>query len=177
MQTIRFTVFGEAKTAGSKRAFPIFRGSGPNRTFVRSIVTDDNPKSRDWKNAVSSAAGEVYRAELLKGALEVTFRFYTPRPVGHFGSGKNARAVKSSAPARPATRPDVLKLSRAVEDALTGVIWRDDAQVVTEHLEKHFGEPARVEIEISPCVDVVALPERPVEAPVDGPLFEEAPRA
>ena len=59
MPTIRFTVFGQAKTAGSKRAFPIFRGSGPSKTFVRSIVTDDNPKSRDWKNAVSSAAREV----------------------------------------------------------------------------------------------------------------------
>jgi Holliday junction resolvase RusA-like endonuclease len=37
-----------------------------------------------------------------------------------------------------------------VEDALSGVTYRDDAQIVDERLRKHFGEPARVVITLTP---------------------------
>jgi Holliday junction resolvase RusA-like endonuclease len=47
-------------------------------------------------------------------------------------------------------KPDVLKLARAVEDALTGILYRDDAQIVTEVLRKRYGDPPRVEIRLSP---------------------------
>lgn len=143
--TISFTVYGKPQTAGSKRAFVI---PGTNR----ASVTDDNPKSRDWKNAVRSAAIEYcggHVLDLLDGPLHVTFTFFLLRPKGQFGSGRNASQVKASAPQYPATKPDVLKLSRAVEDALTGVLWRDDAQIVQEVLAKRFGEPARVEITVT----------------------------
>jgi Holliday junction resolvase RusA-like endonuclease len=43
----------------------------------------------------------------------------------------------------------VLKLARAVEDALTGVVWRDDAEIVAEGLAKLYGTPERVEISIT----------------------------
>ena len=38
--------------------------------------------------------------------------------------------------------PDVLKLARGVEDALTGIVWRDDAQIVNESLNKVVGAAA-----------------------------------
>jgi Holliday junction resolvase RusA-like endonuclease len=137
---IKFVAMGLPQTAGSKRAFPFRKRDG--RLAVS--VTDDNPKSRDWKKAVASAAREAYAGPLLDGPLAVSFVFYRPRCKGHLG--KNG--VKASAPAFPTTRPDVLKLARAVEDSLTGVIWRDDAQIVAERLYKEFGEPARVEITV-----------------------------
>jgi len=37
---------------------------------------------------------------------------------------------------------------RAVEDALKGVVYVDDAQIVSELLDKRWGEPARVEVVI-----------------------------
>ena len=139
---IAFTVFGISQTAGSKRAFPFKKSDGS--LGVR--VSDDNPKGQSWKNAVASSARLVHRGELLSGALAVTMRFYRPRPQGHFGKhGLNKTGLEAIA---PATRPDVLKLARCAEDALTGVLWRDDAQIVEEHLFKHWGEPARMEIEI-----------------------------
>ena len=45
--------------------------------------------------------------------------------------------------AEPTTRPDLSKLVRAVEDALTGVIYADDAQVVSEYTEKHYADNPR----------------------------------
>ena len=139
---ITFTVFGIPQTAGSKRAFPFKRGDGS--LGVR--VSDDNPKGQTWKNAVAYSAREVHSEELLSGPLTVTMRFYRPRPQGHFGkNGLNKTGL--SCPS-PISRPDVLKLARCAEDALTGVLWRDDAQIVEEHLYKLWGEPARMEIEV-----------------------------
>ena len=46
------------------------------------------------------------------------------------------------------TQLALLKLTRAVEDALTGLVWRDDAQVVDEVLSKRYGAPERVEVRV-----------------------------
>ncbi len=137
---IRFTVHGTPQTAGSKRAFPIRRAG--QKLGVR--VTDDNPKSRDWKTTVSQVAAEHCRGGLIDGAVVVEFVFWLVRPKGHFGK----RGLLPSAPEFPAVKPDVLKLARAVEDALTGVAWRDDALIVDEHLSKRYGERAGVDIVI-----------------------------
>jgi Holliday junction resolvase RusA-like endonuclease len=139
---IEFTVLGEAAPAGSKRAFQ-------NKKTGALIVTDASKGSKPWQAEVrAAAAAHVNGGGLLTGPLRVEFTFYKPRPSGHYGTGRNAGTLKASAPPFPATRPDVLKLSRGVEDALTGVLWRDDAQIVSEQLEKRYGAPARCEIRI-----------------------------
>lgn len=153
MQRITFTVFGQPQTAGSKRSFVLMnKKTGepfrrPNGSIVVNTV-DDNPEGRSWKESVARAAlaARLGEADLLTGAIAVTMSFYRPRPKGHYGkSGLNATGRASIA---PTTRPDVLKLARCLEDALTGVVWQDDAQIVEEHLFKFWDEPVRVEVEI-----------------------------
>lgn len=136
---IAFNVFGKAEPAGSKRAF-VRNG--------HAQVVDANSKAKDWKSQVAATAASHFAGELLSGPLAVQFTFFTPRPAGHFGQGRNAGTLKPSAPAYPTSRPDVLKLARGVEDSLSGVIYRDDAQIVEEHLSKRYGAPARCEIRI-----------------------------
>jgi Holliday junction resolvase RusA-like endonuclease len=140
---IAFTVFGVAQPAGSKRAFY-------NKKAARVIVTDDNKRSRPWKAEVASAAQTAMLAQsvtpggtLVDGPLELSLTFVVPRPKGHFGA---KGSVRPSAPSHPIVRPDVLKLARGVEDACTGIVWRDDSQIVVEMLRKEYGEPARCEI-------------------------------
>jgi Holliday junction resolvase RusA-like endonuclease len=100
-----------------------------------------------WKRDVAQAAGVAMSGgPLLEGPLLLELSFYVPRPKGHYG----ARGLRPSAPAYPTVKPDVLKLARAVEDALTGTLFRDDAQVVRELLVKVYGEPARCEVRVSP---------------------------
>jgi len=41
----------------------------------------------------------------------------------------------------PASRPDLTKLIRSVEDALTGILWRDDAQVISQVALKRYAMP------------------------------------
>lgn len=139
MAEVAFTVYGNAAPAGSKRAFV-------NPKTGRAIVTDDSKGSKPWKAEVKAAAGAVMAGRpLLEGPLFLALTFYRPRPRGHFtGTGELSAAGRRAI--APTTKPDVLKLARAVEDALTGIVWRDDAQVVTERIAKRYGEPARVEV-------------------------------
>lgn len=140
MTKFYLTVYGTPAPAGSKKAVPMGK--------ARWGVVDANDKAKPWKREVTQAAGRAMEdsgTQLLTGPLEVRFTFYVRRPKGHTG----VRGLKPSAPPFPTTKPDALKLARGVEDALSGVVYGDDAQIVTELLEKRYGTPERVEIEIS----------------------------
>ena len=131
---MEFWVAGEPKPGGSKRGFY-------NAKLKRVMITEACGKTKNWRASVAQCASEVAK-EVLEGPLRVRFEFFFLRPKGHYGSGRHAGVVKSSAPAFPAGRPDTTKLIRSTEDALTGILWRDDAQVVTQYATKRYGEQA-----------------------------------
>lgn len=141
---IEFFVPGKPEPAGSKRAFPI-RAAGK----IRVAVTDANPKSRDWKVTVSWVAKDAFDGEIIDVPLDVEMDFVVQRPASHYGTGKNSWSVRASAPRFPASKPDVLKLARGVEDALTGVIWTDDALIVNERISKRYGDEPGVRVRIT----------------------------
>lgn len=143
MTSIRFTVYGHPEPAGSKRALPL-----GGRLGGRPIVVDANRKAAPWKAHVASQAQLAYRGLWLIGPVSLSLHFILPRPKGHYGSGRNEGNLRASAPPYPNVKPDLLKLARGVEDALTGIIYRDDAQIVRETLAKDYGMPERVEIVI-----------------------------
>lgn len=145
---IQFFVPGKPQTAGSKKGF--------SRGRHVSIV-DANDKTKPWQAQVALFAREAYSGPLLEGPIAVTFVFFRLRPAGHLGTGRNAGILKASAPIAPATIPDVLKLARAVEDALTGVLWRDDAQIVNETLLDRYGVLPGVAIEAA-VISAVRVP-------------------
>jgi Holliday junction resolvase RusA-like endonuclease len=129
---IQFFVPGIPKPGGSKRAFI-------NRKTGRPIITEDCKSSRDWRTAVAFAANEQFEYPFA-GPLSVHFDFLFLRPRGHFGTGRSAEYLKKSAPIYPAVRPDTTKLIRSTEDALKGIAWKDDAQVVTQSACKRYAQ-------------------------------------
>jgi Holliday junction resolvase RusA-like endonuclease len=72
--------------------------------------------------------------------------FHFLRPRSHYRTGRNAALLRGDAPAYPAGRPDLTKLVRAAEDALKGVVWADDGQVVGQGNRKVYGEKPGVRI-------------------------------
>jgi Holliday junction resolvase RusA-like endonuclease len=130
---ISFFVPGVAKTAGSKRAFLVRRKSDGKMV---TVITDDNASSRDWKADVKQFAADAAAGHpLMDGPIFLRLTFYLTRPQGH--RGKTGR-ILDSAPKYPTVKPDVDKLSRAILDALTQIIWNDDAQVVTKLAMKRY---------------------------------------
>ena len=75
------------------------------------------------------------------GAVGVSIVFTLPRPKSHYGTGRNAGKLKSSAPEHhTGPRADIDNLVKAVLDALTGIIYHDDGQVVRVFAAKHYEE-------------------------------------
>jgi Holliday junction resolvase RusA-like endonuclease len=67
----------------------------------------------------------------LHGPLELTVFFAMPRPKSHFGTGRNAGILKSSAPKAHTQTPDLDNLLKFVMDCLNHCdVWLDDKQVV-----------------------------------------------
>lgn len=132
---IEFFVPGKPLTAGSKRGFAIKKGG---QFTGKAIVVDANKNSVYWKQKVAFTANDNYNGKPLSGPVIVEFEFYFKRPKSHFGTGKNSNVLKQSAPDHHTIKPDVLKLARCVEDALSGIIYNDDSQIVREFLEKQY---------------------------------------
>lgn len=132
---IQFFVPGIARTAGSKSAFKSKDG--------RVHLTHAGKYSKGWMDSVKWFAIQQYgqRTVLLAGPITLKLIFFMARPKGHFRTGKYAGELKASAPEHPTTKPDLTKLTRAVEDAITGIIWKDDSQVVRQDTEKVYCGP------------------------------------
>ena len=130
---IDFFVPGVPAPGGSKKAFV-------NKRTGRAQIVDDCTRNKPWREAVAWAAREAYQGPLMLGPLALTVEFVMPRPKGHYKTcqGQPTGEVKLSAPRRPTTKPDATKLLRALEDALTGVLWHDDAQIVEQWVFKLY---------------------------------------
>lgn len=122
MTPLTFTVFGIAQPQGSSKAFMPRGARFP-------VVTSDNPKVKGWRQQVAEAAGralEVQGGQQARGPVRVVAEFFLPRP----------KSLKKPTP--HLTRPDVDKLARACGDAMTGVVYADDSQVVQLCVSKYY---------------------------------------
>lgn len=133
--SIEFFVEGRPLPSGSKRGFAIKKGG---QYTGKAIVVDANKNSVYWKQKVALTANDNYNGKPLSGPVIVEMEFYFRRPKSHFGTGKNSGVLKRSSPDHHTIKPDLLKLARAVEDALSGIIYNDDSQIVQEFLEKNY---------------------------------------
>lgn len=151
---IDFFVPGSPVAAGSKRAFPV---PGKDGRLHVAVTDASGPKGSEWRAAIRHEAFDAARrnggAFLERGALRLTLWFLMRRPRSH--TGKRG-VLLPSAPTHPTTRPDVLKLARAVEDACTGILWHDDAQIVDELLHKVYADavPVGVRVRVTPLADL-----------------------
>ena len=132
---IQFVVPGIPAPGGSKKAFM-------NQKTGRIIVTDDCKRNKDWRSLVAMAAMEakskVGMTGLFVGPIYVEMEFRMLRPKAHYRTGKFAGQLKPGAGYWHKGKPDVLKLARSTEDALTGVIWADDSQTYSLVIRKIY---------------------------------------
>jgi Holliday junction resolvase RusA-like endonuclease len=133
---ISFMAHGLPVAQGSK----VMVGKGDKRMLVEG----NRAKLRPWRQELSQLAAEEMRGDRpLSGPVSVRIMFFLPRPKGHFGTGRNAERVREGAPIAPHTKPDIDKLARSVLDALSGVVFLDDAQVVDLSVSKLYADDSR----------------------------------
>lgn len=135
--SITFTVHGKAIAKGSMRAF---QPKGMSRPVLTSTAKGLKAWESDIRGELQSAMKlnhpDIVRA-LFDAPIAVGLRFHMMRPK----KPKNKHY--------PTTKPDIDKLARAAVDALSSVLFRDDAQVVALEVRKVYAEAgAKVDITV-----------------------------
>jgi len=156
---IEFFVQGQPQPAGSKTAKVLRRGGKVmyNERGAPVVITyDANPDAAAWKKLVGQTCFYTQggRKLLLTGPLELRVTFVVERPKGHYRTGRFADQLRDDAPSYPVVKPDSTKLLRCVEDGLNGILWRDDAQIVRQRVEKVYGSPAGAIVRVARVLDV-----------------------
>jgi Holliday junction resolvase RusA-like endonuclease len=146
------TVYGSPAPQGSKSA-------KRNQYTGRIQLVESSKRVKPWRQAVVDASLDARGSgwQPLTVALEAEMVFTLTRPKSHFGTGRNSGRVRPSAPAFPSGVPDLSKLARSTEDALTTAgIYRDDALVVEYRrlLKRYHTDHGRVPdvMEVAGCV-------------------------
>ena len=134
---------------------PIPRGSTKavtNKHTGRAMIVDQSSESlKTWMQDVRGNALNEWikvRSRYTDGPFKIKILFVLNRPKNHYGTGRNSDTIKPSSPTYPIVRPDIDKLSRAILDALTKVVYQDDSQVIELHVRKVYGWPEGVTIKI-----------------------------
>lgn len=112
------------------------------------VIYDQQKKGlKDWENTVRMAAISRWQGrEMIQGAVRINLIFQIKRPKNQLTSkGKRTKYYRPF----PTVKPDVDKLERAILDSLTGIVYKDDAQVVTGFHFKRYSELEGVWITIS----------------------------
>jgi Holliday junction resolvase RusA-like endonuclease len=114
------------------RGLPAPQGS--KRHIGRGVMVESSKRVKPWREAVrteASIAMTLAGLARFDGPLVLEVTFYFDRPRSHYRTGKNAHLLRDGAPAAPASVPDLSKLVRSTEDALTDAgVWVDDSRVV-----------------------------------------------
>lgn len=134
---VEFFCPGRPAPGGSKRGFF-------NKKLGRVIMAPDSKGTKPWMACVSAMAHEAMAGKVqAAGPLLLWVVFRLPRPKGHYRTGRHAGELKDGAPRFADKKPDGVKLCRSTEDAMSGIVWLDDAQVCVHNISKVYADPGQ----------------------------------
>lgn len=115
---------------------PVAKGRA--RSFIRAgHVAHYTPEpTARYENLVRLEAKRAMGSwEPMQGAVELVLRLYMPIPAS-WSKKKRKEAVEGTL--RPTTKPDCSNVLKAIEDAMNGVVFADDKQVVEVTITKLY---------------------------------------
>ena len=127
---MKFTILGEPIA----KARPRF---SKGRTYTPS-------KTINYENYVKLCYQEQCK-EFLEGELQMEVKVYMQIPKS---ASKKKSEQMEAGHIRPTKRPDLDNIIKGIADALNGIAYKDDSQIVRVTVEKWYSYKARVEVEI-----------------------------
>lgn len=128
---------------------PVAQGRPRISTQGGHVRAYDPAKSRDYKQYIRMAATQqVGTTPPLEGALALGMCVYRAIPKSF---SKRRREAAERGEVRPITKPDLDNYVKAAKDALKGIVWQDDSQIVAyvEPFGKFYSERPRIEITVT----------------------------
>lgn len=124
-----------------------------------------NKNLKKWEATVKDEARAAMAANTapFSGPCRVMIVFYIKRPGKHFGKRNKVPYLKDKYASAYCTKtPDVDKLTRSVFDAMNGVVFKDDAQVVDVASRKLWGKSPGIMVTVEELQEqtVKSLPDQ-----------------
>lgn len=135
MEIITFEVPGDAQAQARPRATSV---GGRVRMY-------DPAKSRNYKQYVQQIAQPYMPVDPITGPIEMRVTVYR-KLLKSFSKAKRQQAIDGVL--LPISKPDADNLAKTFMDALNGIAYKDDSQIVTLIAEKRYAEEPYVFIEI-----------------------------
>lgn len=131
-------IAGKARPAGALAAGKRSDGT----TFLRH---KRGSKMLRWRSEIGARAREAVTGPPSEHPIRLRLVFYIARPKSHYGTGRNATRLRDDAPAYPTSRSvaDIDKLERTALDGLTGIVYRDDSQVIDLSARKLYADACK----------------------------------
>lgn len=107
----------------------------------------DPPKVKQFKSLLRSLAVNQCTRPPLLGPLSVSLTFYRPVQKSISQSERERRLSNES---KPVVKPDTDNYIKSTLDALTGVLWHDDSQIVKIVGEKRYGDHPKITVSVKP---------------------------
>lgn len=137
MGSVRFTVPGQPK--GKARARTVRRGEQIFSYTPEGTVLYENL----IKTCYLQDAGHVLFNDGQPLAVDIIAFYGVPKSYS-----KKKKQEMLDGQLYPTKKPDIDNIAKCVLDALNKLAYRDDTQVVELHMEKHYDQIPRVEVEI-----------------------------
>ena len=123
------------------KGLPVAKG----RPRVTRYGTYTPRKTKDYEKLVQYSFKNQYKGQALQGALKIRIDFYMYIPKN---TSKKRRKLKNDKEILPTKRPDFDNLTKSITDALNGLAFEDDNQIVEAHIYKYYSDEPRAVVKI-----------------------------
>lgn len=135
MTLIEFTVPGD----------PVGQGRPRFSRHGRYVQTYDPPKSRQYKALVTKKLQQVYADKPMTCPVKITVKAYFSVPKSY---SKHVMHDCLSGVQKPDKKPDADNIIKGIMDAMNGIAYEDDKQVVSMHVYKTYAPVGCVKVTI-----------------------------
>ena len=133
----------DADPVGKQRARYARRGN-----FVQTYTPD---KTRNYEALLKDAAIEAMgSSEPLE--TPVSLYLYIRVPIPKSCTKKRLEAI-SNGSEKPIKKPDSSNILKSVEDAMNGVVYKDDCQIINHHMTRVYSSLPGVDICVKECLE------------------------
>lgn len=133
----------DADPVGKQRARYARRGN-----FVQTYTPD---KTRNYEALIKEAATEAMgSSEPLETPVNLYLYIRAPIPKSY---SKQKVADCLNGFEKPIKKPDASNVLKSVEDAMNGVVYKDDCQIVNFHVSKVYSSQSGIDVCVKECLD------------------------
>ena len=119
----------------------------------RGVVAYEKKEMKIWRSECSKLIKEAFESEeLIESPLAIDATFYMKTPK-YISSKKKFKEKLETEEIFCSKKPDIDNYLKALLDSMTGIVFKDDGQVVECRARKLYAMKPRIEFEIEEVLD------------------------